>query len=298
MDVDVSPFGITYLKFDLRGVSTRITSAVLTVSCSNKSSDGGTVYPVLDSSWVEGDRTGGSTASANGPGLKWIDVDLTRDNIVDGRDGSPFVPDFTRPLGSFGPVVAGQSHSVDVTAALQGGPGLYTLAIRSASSDGATYDSRHATNLARRPRLRLTISPETVPPAACTNPVVIPAVGGTFNGTTAGASSLEGACGGAGSPERVFQWTPATSGTATVLTCGAATTFDTVVHLREGACDRNEIACSNDVVGCGVADGTDNASLHGSSVTATVTAGTPYFIVVDGFQGASGNFTFTVIPPS
>jgi hypothetical protein len=30
----------------------------------------------------------------------------------------------------------------------------------------------------------------------------------------------------------------------------------------------------------------------------TVSAGTTYFIVVDGFQGASGSFGLTVIPPS
>jgi hypothetical protein len=159
MDVDTAPFGISYLKFDLRGVTGRITSAVLTLTCSNKSSDGGTVYPVLDSSWVEGDRTGIDTTSVNGPGLKWTDVDTNRDGIVDGRDASSFVPDFTRPLAALGVVVAGQAHSVDVTAALQGGPTLYTLAIRNGSSDGATYDSRQGTTATRRPRLRLTVLP-------------------------------------------------------------------------------------------------------------------------------------------
>src|SRR5213080_4654413 len=63
----------------------------------------------------------------------------------------------------------------------------------------------------------------------CSSPTVIPA--------TSGTSALAGSCGRSGeSPERVFQWTPTVSGTATIQTCGAATTFDTVLYLRSGVC--------------------------------------------------------------
>src|SRR5204862_7628935 len=72
---------------------------------------------------------------------------------------------------------------------------------------------------------------------ACNNPTAIPAQGGTFSGTTSGASSQAGSCGSSGSaPERVFQWTPALSGTATIETCGPGTHFDSVLHLRSGVC--------------------------------------------------------------
>ena len=69
LDVDLAPFGVAYLRFDLRAVTAPIRSAVLRLSCSNASEDGGTVYAVADSSWIEGTQPGASGASAAGPGL-------------------------------------------------------------------------------------------------------------------------------------------------------------------------------------------------------------------------------------
>src|SRR3989442_1343380 len=114
----------------------------------------------------------------------------------------------------------------------------------------------------------------------CASPMVIPASGGTFSGATSGTSALVGSCGSSGiSPERVYQWTPAVTGTATIQTCGAATTFDTVLYLRSGACASGpEVAagCNDDA--CTNATGLYRAS----RITPTVTAGQTYFIVVDG----------------
>src|SRR6266480_811485 len=83
---------------------------------------------------------------------------------------------------------------------------------------------------------------------ACNNPTAIPAQGGTFSGTTSGTSSQAGSCGTSGSaPERVFQWTPAVSGTATIETCGAGTNFDSVLYLRSGVCAGGaEVGCNDD----------------------------------------------------
>ncbi|TML58871.1 MAG: hypothetical protein E6G17_11945, partial [Actinobacteria bacterium] len=129
----------------------------------------------------------------------------------------------------------------------------------------------------------------------CSSPTVIPAQGGTFSGATSGSSSLAGSCGSSGgSPERVFQWTPAVSGTATIQTCGAGTTFDTVLYVRGGACaSGSEVVsgCNDDA--CADANGLNRAS----RVTPMVTAGQTYFIVVDGYGGAQGNFSLTVTPP-
>src|SRR5438046_1712543 len=126
----------------------------------------------------------------------------------------------------------------------------------------------------------------------CSSPTVIPAPGGTFSGTTSGTSALAGSCGRSGeSPERVFQWTPTVSGTATIQTCGAATSFDTVLYLRSGVCASGpEVAagCNDDA--CANATGLNRAS----RITPTVTAGQTYFIVVDGYAGAQGRFSLTV----
>src|SRR6266480_2000091 len=128
---------------------------------------------------------------------------------------------------------------------------------------------------------------------ACGSPAVIPAQGGTFSGTTSGASSQAGSCGSSGSaPERVYQWTPAVSGAATIETCGAGTNFDSVIYMRSGACAGGpELGCNDDAC-------SDSSGLfHASRITPTVTAGQTYFIIVDGYSGASGTFALKVAPP-
>src|SRR6058998_2431344 len=130
---------------------------------------------------------------------------------------------------------------------------------------------------------------------SCSSPTVLPAQGGTFGGTTSGTSVLAGSCGSSGTaPEQVFQWTPTVSGAATIQTCGAGTTFDTVLYLRSGSCAGGpEVAagCNDDA--CANATGLARAS----RLTPTVTAGQTYYIVVDGYNGTQGTFSLTVTPP-
>ena len=130
----------------------------------------------------------------------------------------------------------------------------------------------------------------------CAAIAVIPPQGGTFVGATSGAGTLAGRCGASGpAPERVYAWTPATSGIATVTTCGTATTYDTVLYLRANACATGtDLACNDDTAGCPVA----SAPNRGSRLTPTVTAGLTYYVVVDGYSGAHGTYTLTVEPPA
>src|SRR5438093_7062308 len=128
----------------------------------------------------------------------------------------------------------------------------------------------------------------------CSSPTVVPEQGGTFSGTTSGTSSLAGTCGSSGSsPEQVFQWTPAVSGLATIETCGSGTTYDSVLYLRAGSCTSGaEVQCNDDA--CANSTGL----IRASRLTPTVSAGTTYYIVVDGFGGASGSFALRVTPPA
>src|SRR5438876_3059976 len=131
---------------------------------------------------------------------------------------------------------------------------------------------------------------------SCSSPTVLPAQGGTFGGATSGTSALAGSCGSSGTaPEQVFQWTPTASGTATIQTCGAGTTFDTVLYMRSGACAGGpEMAA-----GCNDDACTNATGLYrGSRLTPTVTAGQTYYIVVDGYGGAQGLYGMTVTPPA
>jgi hypothetical protein len=133
-------------------------------------------------------------------------------------------------------------------------------------------------------------------PDACASPVVIPADGGVFPGSTSGGSTYSGTCGSSGSsPEKVYQWTPSVSGTTTIQTCSATgTNFDSVIYMRSGSCaSGSQVGCNDDATGCAAS----SSSTHASRLTATVTAGQTYFIFVDGYQGASGNFSLSVAAP-
>jgi hypothetical protein len=162
-DVDTNPMGIAYLKFDLRSLPAPITHASLVLRCTNSSPDGGTFYPVPSSTWTEGNRTGVDTSSVSGPGLKWTDVDLNRDGTVSPLDVSAWAPDFTRPIATLGAVKNGGVRTVDVTSAFAAGPGLYTLAIRNGSSDGATFASSDSATATARPLLVVTAGPIAAP---------------------------------------------------------------------------------------------------------------------------------------
>jgi hypothetical protein len=158
LDVDTAPKGITYLKFDLSRLDGRIVSATLELHATNSSPDGCDVYSIATSSWVEGSGNGIDASSAGRSGLKWTDVDRNGDGDLDASDGSPLVPIATRRVASIGAITSGSDVAVDVTAAVQGPPGIYTLALRNTVRDGATYTSRNASR--NRPVLRVTLDAE------------------------------------------------------------------------------------------------------------------------------------------
>jgi hypothetical protein len=143
-----------------------------------------------------------------------------------------------------------------------------------------------------------TTTSSTLPSSPCAAAIVIPALGGTFTGTTSG-QSLQGApCVVTGSaPERVFRWTPTVSGSTTIATCSSTgTTFDTVLYVRNGTCSGSALACNDDTTGCGITTEATNPH-RASRIQMRVVAGQTYFIVVDGYNGAKGNFVLTVTRP-
>jgi hypothetical protein len=137
--------------------------------------------------------------------------------------------------------------------------------------------------------------PTTTPAGGtCNAPIVLPATGGTFTGTTSGTSALAGTCASTSpAPEQVFAWTPTSSGPAFFRTCGA-TSYDTVMYVRRGSCAGAELACNDDTTGCPTATNT----YHGSQLSLDAVAGETYFIIVDGYADRRGTFSLTVVPPS
>jgi hypothetical protein len=161
LEVDAAPERVTYLKFDLRGLDAPVVSATLTLHGTDSTSNGGTIYPVADSSWSEGDRTGSDSTSAGGRGLKWVDVDADRNRFLSPSDASPFLPDFGRPIAVLGPIESGEPAAAAVTAAFADGPGIYTLAIRTDSTNKGAFGSREDGDPEERPRLRLELAPSS-----------------------------------------------------------------------------------------------------------------------------------------
>jgi hypothetical protein len=124
LEVDSSPPRVTYLKFDLSAVTGGVRRAVLELHAIRRSKDGGVVYRVPDSSWLEG-------------------------------GGEPLVPEKGEVVTKVGPVARGRVVRLNVTDAFQGGPGLYTLAIASSGAEDTAFASREHPIARWRPALRI-----------------------------------------------------------------------------------------------------------------------------------------------
>ncbi|MCA9524775.1 MAG: hypothetical protein KC549_00580, partial [Myxococcales bacterium] len=116
------------------------------------------------------------------------------------------------------------------------------------------------------------------------NPV---AAFGELRGSTNGAPAVAGAScgGGATGPEAVYVFALNGPGDVCVSTAGSA--FDTVLHVRAGDCAdaAGEVGCNDDAGG----------GLQ-SELTIAAEANVPYFVFVDGFNGANGDYVLTVTP--
>jgi hypothetical protein len=126
------------------------------------------------------------------------------------------------------------------------------------------------------------------PPGSCETPRELDPRGETVTGTTSGTGTLQGSCGSSlASPERVFRFVAPASGWASASTCGSG--FDTVVYVRAGSCAGAEVsgACNDDDAACG----------RGSTASFLVVKDAVYYVIVDGYNGAAGNFTLTVRTP-
>lgn len=125
-------------------------------------------------------------------------------------------------------------------------------------------------------------------PSSCATP---PCPAGTLSGNTATGGPGGGpmlndynitSCGyvGPGAPDYIVQFYAYTTASYTFTLSGSS--FDTVLAVLS-SCGGPELICNDD----------SNGTLQ-STVTITLTAGTYYWIVVDGYNGQSGAFTLTM----
>ena len=107
---------------------------------------------------------------------------------------------------------------------------------------------------------------------------------GTWDGSTAGlAADYAAGCRSAGGPDRVYFWRAGHTGTVCMDTNGS--TYDTVLHVQTSCGDAgSEVACDD--------DGGDGLQ---SQVEFSVTEGTFYHVIVDGFSSSSsGDFVLNI----
>ncbi len=138
------------------------------------------------------------------------------------------------------------------------------------------------------------------PPGDTCNDPLEYEVGTIARGNTAiYQNDLAGSCSGGGANDVVYAFVAAEDGTVCATTRGS--TFDTVIHAFGGACDAaNRLSCDDDDREFGIADGTR------STIEFDITAGTTYYVVVDGFGAANGDYILSsalgacadVIPPA
>jgi hypothetical protein len=142
--------------------------------------------------------------------------------------------------------------------------------------------------------LLLVAAAQAAPPAndAFANAQVLPS-SGSVAGTNVEATKEPGEPAHAdnrGARSVWYRWTPSFSGPAVIGTCGA-TTFDTLLAVYVGS----------NVAALGHIASNDDSCGERSQVAFNAVAGTTYSIVIDGYDGAAGNFTLTfgpLVPPA
>ncbi|MCG8607831.1 DNRLRE domain-containing protein, partial [bacterium] len=118
---EASTVYVTFLKFNVAGLSSAVSRATLRLHVINGSNDGGSVYAVSN------DYNDGS-----GP---WKESGLVWNN-------APTLSE--SPLSSIGPIAIGEVAEFDVLAAISGN-GTFSFAIKSSSTDVIKYDSKEGT---------------------------------------------------------------------------------------------------------------------------------------------------------
>jgi hypothetical protein len=125
-----------------------------------------------------------------------------------------------------------------------------------------------------------TCTPTPTPPPLCQATPI--SLGTTVVGnTTFGTDDYISTCGGSGNDD-TYIFTLGSTRTVTISTCSINTNFDTVIDILSSCNPVTQIGCNDQDSSC-------SASGNFSTIVGTLPAGT-YWIVVDGWGGASGQY--------
>jgi hypothetical protein len=126
----------------------------------------------------------------------------------------------------------------------------------------------------------------------CASATVIPGLPFTGSGTTAGyANDYDYACPYAYSvaPDVVYSYTPWVDEFATFSLCLGPTVYDTKLYIYAGACVNPPIACNDDAC-----SSPQFANYVSRLDCVPLTAGTTYYVIVDGYGSEFGNYTLDI----
>lgn len=142
--------------------------------------------------------------------------------------------------------------------------------------------------------LVVNVSPNAFRGETCeaASPVVLRAGTVRTTGTTVGlANDHAGSCGGANEPDKAFEFQVEQSSNLIVTLANGSSTFRPVMYLK-GSCSGGEYQCRAIDSPITAAPGSDLL------LRASVSPGTTYKLIVDGYQGTSGDFSliFTATP--
>ena len=119
------------------------------------------------------------------------------------------------------------------------------------------------------------------PGETCDDPIVIGALDFNDTGNTCNYINDYDRCISSGSGDVVYQFTPAAHMDVRISLCSSA--YDTALYVIQDDCNNTEIACNDDY--CGV---------ESELPSVLLSAGTTYYIVVDGWGGECGDYSLTV----
>jgi len=134
----------------------------------------------------------------------------------------------------------------------------------------------------------------------CASATVIGGLPYTDDGTTVGyTDDYDEVCPytDSTSPDVVYAFTPATDMGVDITLCVGTTNYDTKLYVYEGSCPGGgAVGCSDDDCTAPIFGSPYNSSLTNVSMT----GGQTYYIVVDGYDGASGPYSIEItewLPP-
>ena len=114
----------------------------------------------------------------------------------------------------------------------------------------------------------------------CGDPNVSDGYGSFFGLTGNLTDNFDPGCARSAAPEAVWRFNPPANGTVCVSTVGSA--YDTVLYARATCGGARDIACNDDTVG------------QQSEIELNVTAGTPVYLFIDGYNNTTGDYRLTI----